>query len=242
MPGNCAIIVAAGKGKRMGLDFNKQFIDLEGKPVLFHTIRAFQISPVIDSIIIVAAQNERKYIENQIVKKYSLKKVIKIVAGGKRRQDSVYSGLVQAKGSEIVLIHDGARPFVDETMIEDGIRFARLYGASAPGTFPKDTIKKIGKDNFSDGTINRSELFCIQTPQCFKYDIIMDCHNKLSNDNVEITDDTSAVEMYGHKVYLYNGSYSNIKITTPSDIVLAKMIFESVNNSYKDIRKNVQEY
>ena len=123
--------------------------------------------------------------------------------------------------ADIVLIHDGARPFISERIIEEGIKYANIYGAAAPGVTPKDTIKVKSKDNVSVDTPDRNTLVAVQTPQCFKYDEIYQCHRKVKEENAIVTDDTSVVERYGHKVYLYEGDYTNIKITTPEDLILA---------------------
>lgn len=225
---NCAIIVAAGKGTRMNSKINKQFLELREKPVLYYTLKAFEDNEFIDSIILVLAKNEIEYCKKNVLDKYKIKKVIKIVQGGHTRQHSVVNGLLAAKGSDIVLIHDGARPFVDNSIIEKGIKYAELYEACACGVNPKDTIKVRGTDNFSIDTLKREDLFSVQTPQCFKYDLILNTHQKALKDKFQATDDTSIVERYHHKVYLYEGSYNNIKITTPEDLIIGEKILENI--------------
>ena len=228
MSKNYAIIVAAGKGKRMGTDINKQFLNIKDKPVIYHTLKIFADSKAIDGIIIVCADNEIEYCKNEIVKKYQIDKVLKIVSGGKERQNSVYNGINALDSCEIVLIHDGARPFVNNRIIEEGIKYAREYGACACGVVPKDTIKIRDIKGFSASTLNRNELFSVQTPQCFRYDLILECHRKLNRDKVNVTDDTAVVNYYGNQVYLYEGSYDNIKITTPEDLYMAERIIERI--------------
>lgn len=223
---NSVIILAGGKGKRMGGEVSKQFIQVKKKPILYYTIRRFQECKEIDNIILVLPKDEIEYCKKEVIEKYSLK-VDKIVSGGKERQDSVYNGLKEVKNSEIVLIHDGARPFVNKRIIEDGIRFARKYGAAAPGVMPKDTVKIKDESSFSKSTPNRENLVAIQTPQIFKKEIICSCHEKIKNENINVTDDTMVVEFYGEKVYLYNGDYTNIKITTPEDLILAEYLCQS---------------
>lgn len=225
---NCAIIVAAGKGTRMNSKINKQFLELKGKPVLYYTLKVFEDNEFIDSIILVLSKNEIEYCKKNVLDKYKIKKVIKVVQGGPTRQNSVVNGLLAAKGSDIVLIHDGARPFVNDEMIEKGIKYAETYEACACGVNPKDTIKVRGRDNFAIDTLKREELFSVQTPQCFKYDLILNTHQKALKDKFQATDDTSIVEMYNHKVYLYEGSYSNIKITTPDDLIIGEKILENI--------------
>lgn len=218
----CAIVAAAGKGKRMGKGFNKLFIKIKDKPILYYTLKKLSDSSFIDEIVLSASQSEIEYCQNEIVKKYNFDKVKCIIPGGEERQESVFNALKAVKDCDIVLIHDGARPFIDEKIIKDGVFYADKYGASACGVRPKDTIKLIGSDGYSCGTLDRDKLFCIQTPQCFKYDIILNCHKAAKLQKKKFTDDTSLVENSGYNVFLYEGSYDNIKITTPVDITVAE--------------------
>ncbi|SKA77880.1 2-C-methyl-D-erythritol 4-phosphate cytidylyltransferase [Clostridium sp. USBA 49] len=222
----CAIIVAAGKGKRMGTNINKQFLKLKDKPILYYTLMAFQNCNLIDSIILVTSEKEAEYCKNEIIKKYNINKVSAVVYGGEERQHSVYNGLKAASEYDIVLIHDGARPFVDNKNILEGIKYAEKFGAAACGVKVKDTIKIIDENNFSKETLDRDKLFAVQTPQCFKYDIIFNCHKKAAEYNIKFTDDTSIAEYFGNKVYFYEGSYNNIKITTPEDLIIGEKILE----------------
>ena len=179
----------------------------------------------IDNIIVVLPEDEVKYFKENILKKYELR-INKIVIGGKERQDSVYNALKSLKNSstDIVLIHDGARPFISERIINEGIKFAEIYGAAAPGVMPKDTIKVKNEKNFSVDTPNRANLVSIQTPQVFKFDEILECHEKIRYNGEKVTDDTMVVEKYGYSVYLYDGEYTNIKVTTPEDLILAERL------------------
>lgn len=226
---NCALVVAGGKGTRMGENINKLFLKLKDEPILAHTLKVFENSYLIDNIVLVAAKEEIKYCESEIILKYNIKKLQKIVAGGNERQQSVLNGLNAIESSDIVLIHDGARPFVSEKIIRDGIKYAELYGACACGVEPKDTIKIKSIDGFSKATPNRSELFCVQTPQCFKLELIKNSHRELSDKKITVTDDTMVAELAGHKVYLYEGSYSNIKMTTPEDLIIGEKILEHID-------------
>lgn len=223
----CVIIVAAGKGKRMGSTISKQYLNIKGKPLLFYTLMTFSKCNLIDDIILVTGENEIDYCKTEIVEKYGISKVSQIVKGGDQRQNSVLNGLLAVKGSDIVLIHDGARPFVDYVIIKEGIKFAKLYGACACGVTPKDTIKEKNYEGFVVDTLDRSFLVNVQTPQCFKYDLILDCHKRLLEEGKYVTDDTMVVERYGHKVFLYEGSYNNIKITTPEDLIIGEKIIDS---------------
>ncbi len=218
-----AIVVAGGKGKRMGTVQSKQYLNLNGKPILYYTIKSFLDCNLVDNIILVVPYHEIDYCKMEILEKNSLK-VNKIIAGGDERYDSVYNGLIEAKGSDIVLIHDGVRPFVSKETIENAIKYAEEYGAAAPGVMPKDTIKIIDNNRFSIDTPNRSHLISVQTPQAFKFDLIYDCHKKIKNENVNITDDTMVAEYFGNKVYIYQGEYTNIKITTPEDLIIGEYL------------------
>ena len=218
-----AIVLAGGRGKRMNYHKSKQFIEIKGKPVLVYTLEKFIYNKSIDEVILVLQEDEVDYCKKEVLQKYSLK-VDRIVIGGKERQDSVFNALEAMEKANIVLIHDGARPFISEKIIEEGIKYANIYGAAAPGVTPKDTIKIKNEDNISVDTPDRNTLVAVQTPQCFKYDEIYQCHRKIKEENAIVTDDTSVVERYGHKVYLYEGDYTNIKITTPEDLILAERL------------------
>lgn len=218
-----AIVLAGGRGKRMNYHKSKQFIEIKGKPVLVYTLEKFIYNKSIDEVILVLPEDEVDYCKKEVLQRYSLK-VDRIVIGGKERQDSVFNALEAMEKADIVLIHDGARPFINEKIIEEGIKYANIYGAAAPGVTPKDTIKVKNEDNISVDTPDRNTLVAVQTPQCFKYDEIYQCHRKIKEENAIVTDDTSVVERYGHKVYLYEGDYTNIKITTPEDLILAERL------------------
>ena len=208
-----AIILAGGKGKRMGASVSKQFIELKGKPIIYYTIKKFEENKNIDNIVVVLPPDEVSYFKEEILKKYSLK-IDKIVLGGTERQDSVYNALKSIADTEtdIVLIHDGARPFISNRIINDGIKYANEYGAAAPGVMPKDTIKVKNENNFSINTPDRSSLVAIQTPQVFKYKEILKCHEKVKVNKEVVTDDTMVVEKYGYKVYLMRENIQTLKL------------------------------
>ena len=220
-----AIILAGGKGKRMGAPVSKQFIEIKGKPIIYYTIKKFSENKKIDNIVVVLSKDEVGYFKENILEKYNLK-VDNIVIGGTERQDSVYNGLksLEDTNTDIVLIHDGARPFISDRIIDDGIKFAQVYGACAPGVMPKDTIKIKNESNFSVSTPDRGSLVAIQTPQVFKFNEILECHEKIRYNGEKVTDDTMVVEKYGYSVYLYDGEYTNIKVTTPEDLILAERL------------------
>ena len=230
MSRNCAIILAAGKGRRMGKSINKQYLNINERPILYYNLKAFSQSSCIDEIIVVAADGEMDYCREEIIMKYNFLKVKNVVIGGKERQHSVLNGLNCVSNCDIVLIHDGARPFINESIISSAVIYANLYGAAACGVMPKDTIKIRDSSGFSIETLNRDMLFCVQTPQAFKYDLILDCHRRINEEGIKVTDDTMVVERYGNKVYLYDGSYDNIKMTTVEDLEIGRQILEKVND------------
>ncbi|MFO7295383.1 MAG: 2-C-methyl-D-erythritol 4-phosphate cytidylyltransferase [Caldicoprobacter sp.] len=222
---NYAIVVAAGQGKRMGTDVSKQYLLLDDKPVVVHALRAFDEQPAIEAIVLVVAPSDVKRVKDSIVSEYEFKKPVLVVEGGQERQQSVYNGL-KALGElgdvDIVVIHDGVRPFVTEQMIQDSILAADRYGAAVVGVPVKDTIKKVDDEQFVICTPQRSQLWLVQTPQAFKYRLIWEAHEKAVQDGFCGTDDAVLVERLGHPVKMVMGSYCNIKITTREDLILAR--------------------
>lgn len=219
------VIVAAGRGRRMGSDMNKQYLQLNGKEVLAHTIEQFERCSTIDEIIIVTGKDEIEYCTQHIWKKYGFSKIKDIVAGGKQRQDSVYNGLLKvSKQTQIVLIHDGARPLVKVEQIKESIKVAVEVGACVVGVPIKDTIKICDNNQFVIQTPLRNTLWVVQTPQAFRYDWIMRAHQEGLKNNLVVTDDAMMIEALGYPVKIIEGRYDNIKITTPEDLAIAKSI------------------
>lgn len=225
-----AIVLAAGRGKRMQSDVAKQYLLVRNKPVLYYSLKAFQDS-LVDEIILVTAESEIAYCKDEIVEKYEFSKVSQIVAGGKERYHSVHNGLKACKDVDIVLIHDGARPFVDDAIIARNINMVKEYGACVTGMPVKDTIKISDAEGFVQETPRRDLIWAIQTPQTFRYDLIRNAYDTfLNNEEVNcksynVTDDAMVAELFGGlKVKLVEGSYNNVKITTPEDMVLAEAI------------------
>lgn len=229
-----AIILAAGQGKRMGTATAKQYLLLNGKPVLYYSLKAFQDSAV-DELVVVTGAGEQEYVNREIIEKYGFTKVKHIVEGGRERYISVYKGLCAVKdaGQETqhyCLIHDGARPFVTPKIIRQAIEAAQLHGACVVGMPVKDTIKLADKNGFANETPKRSLVWMIQTPQVFErgliqaaYDELIDREKELLERGQQITDDASVVELFSEcKVKLVEGSYENIKITTPEDLKIAE--------------------
>lgn len=232
-----AIIAAAGMSNRMGSKVNKQFINIGNEPVLAHTLRKFESSSYIDEIILIAKESEVEYCRKEIVKKFGFKKVRKIIKGGKERQDSIYNGILALnERADIVLTHDGARPFVKVENIEDGIKGVIEHDACVIGVPVKDTIKVV--DNLSDvhHTPNRSFVWAAQTPQCFWRSIIQTGYEYAIDEEIVGTDDSSLVEKAGYDVKMIMGSYDNIKITTPEDLIIAESLL-SINKD-SDFREN----
>lgn len=232
-----AIIAAAGMSNRMGSKVNKQFINIGNEPVLAHTLRKFESSSYIDEIILIAKESEVEYCRKEIVKKFGFKKVRKIIKGGKERQDSIYNGILALnERADIVLTHDGARPFVKVENIEDGIKGVIEHDACVIGVPVKDTIKVV--DNLSDvhHTPNRSFVWAAQTPQCFWRSIIQTGYEYAIDEEIVGTDDSSLVEKAGYDVKMVMGSYDNIKITTPEDLIIAESLL-SINRD-SDFREN----
>jgi 2-C-methyl-D-erythritol 4-phosphate cytidylyltransferase len=227
------IIAAAGMSNRMGSKINKQFIFINNKPILVHTLEKFEECSYIDEIILVAKEDEVDYCRKEIVKKYNFNKVSKIIRGGKERQDSVYNGILALnEKTNIVLSHDGARPFVKIENIIDGIKGASKYGACVVGVPVKDTIKVVGSSDEIAETPKRDMLWAAQTPQCFKKEIIQEGYRKAIEDGYIGTDDSGLVERMGIDVKMIMGSYENIKITTPEDLILAESILKDMDNIY----------
>lgn len=220
-----AIIVAGGKGTRMNMEKSKQYIEICGVPVLARTLRAFEDCDYIDEIIVVVNSEDMFYCKQNIVEEYEISKVKVLAAGGAQRQNSVYNGLCEVSGNaDIVVIHDGARPFVSEQTIIDCIEAAVEYGVSTAAVPVKDTIKSADEEGFVDKTLERSVLWSIQTPQAFEYGIIKKAHDKARTDGFMGTDDTVLSERLGIRTRLVMGSYENIKITTREDLLFGEAI------------------
>ena len=230
-----AIVLAAGSGRRMGADVPKQYLPLAGKPVMVHSLETFEKSPV-KGIVLVVAPGEVEYCRREIVEKYHISKVISIVEGGEERYDSVYRGLLAAK-SDYVLIHDCARAFLTQNIISRAIDSVIAYKACVVGMPVKDTIKISDRDGYVSDTPDRSLMWSVQTPQCFAYDVILEAYEKLQHtDKTGVTDDAMVVEQMLHvPVKLIEGSYDNIKVTTPEDLVLGEQILSNSKNIIKRI-------
>jgi 2-C-methyl-D-erythritol 4-phosphate cytidylyltransferase len=222
-----AVIVSAGKGHRFMEGKKKQFHFLGGKPVLAHTLDKFETCPLIRSILLVVGQEDMDYCLKEVIEKYKFQKVSQIVPGGKQRQESVKNGIdALQKDADIVAIHDGVRPFVTKAMIEDSIHSAVRYGAVVLAMPVKETIKMSNPDGTVLKTLDRESLWQIQTPQTFQVNIIKEAYYRATENGLMGTDDSSLVERLGVKVHILPGSYTNIKITTPEDLLLANLFLK----------------
>ena len=223
--GRCtAIVLAAGQGKRMHSKIQKQFLEIGGKPILYYSMECFQKSPLIQDIILVTGEDMISYCHSEIVEKYGFTKVCKVTAGGKERYDSVYAGLLCCQDTDYVYIHDGARPFVTEEMIQRGYEAVKRTNACIMGMPSKDTVKLADPSGYIKETPDRKIVWNIQTPQIFSYDLIRGAYESIrKKDMSNVTDDAMVVEQEtGTKILLVEGSYQNIKITTPEDLAVAE--------------------
>lgn len=224
-----AIVLSAGKGTRMKTNVAKQYLELNGKPVLYYSLKAFEES-LVDEIVVVAGKNDMAYVKDQIVNKFGFNKVVSVVSGGEYRFSSVYNGLRALKeNTECVFIHDGARPLVTAEMIEhlyNAVKDKMAVIAAAPA---KDTVKVVDSDGKVLSTPSRDSLVMVQTPQVFEYNLVKTAYDKLmASGNTDVTDDAMVVELYADaEVYSVNTGYGNIKITTPEDMFIAEKLLES---------------
>lgn len=208
----------------MNSKIQKQFLEIQGRPVLYYSLKCFQESPLISEIILVTGNDVISYCKEQIVDKFSFTKVSKVIAGGKERYDSVYAGLLACSDSQYVFIHDGARPFITGDILERGFSGAKETGACVVGMPSKDTVKLANQEGCVEATPERSRVWTIQTPQIFSYPLIRGAHESIRQKDMQgITDDAMVIEQEtGAKIRLVEGSYQNIKITTPEDLAVAE--------------------
>ena len=216
-----AVIVAAGESQRMG-GIDKVLAPLGGKPILVRVTRAFQECQLVNQIVVVVSK-EKKEQCRQLLPEEEWSKVSDVCAGGRRRQDSVAAGLSRLNRCDWVVIHDGARPLVTVDLVKRGLEAARETGAAVAAVPVTDTIKVAGDDRIVHQTPLRQNLWAVQTPQVFRFDIITEAYQRANGD---VTDDASLVEQLGYKVRLYMGSYDNIKVTNTQDLALAEILWQ----------------
>ena len=243
-----AIVLAAGRGKRMNSAVAKQYLLLQDKPILYYALKQFEDS-FIDDIILVTGADDITFCKEEIVEKYGFSKVRQVVAGGKERYHSVHQGLLAVSklladdtGNGIedacIYIHDGARPFINEEILIRASESVMKYGSGVVGMPVKDTIKIADEQGFAVSTPKRSLVWQVQTPQCFLYSVIMPAYTKLMEEEalllergITITDDAMVTELLtGNQVKLVEGSYENIKITTPEDLMVADSFLKKFNS------------
>lgn len=223
---NIAIIPAAGIGSRMHADRAKQMLELGGVPLLVHTLRRFEACDAIDQVVLVLQPNLTSDVLS-LMSKHSLKKIVRVVAGGAERQDSVYRGLqvIREESAGIIVVHDAVRPFIRPAEIGAVIERAEKKGAAILALHATDTLKQVKKSTIRR-TLDRSLMYHAQTPQAFRYAILREAYEKAQSDGFRATDDAQLVERTHHKVSVVEGSQLNIKITRPFDLKLAEVIYK----------------
>ncbi len=220
-----AIIPAAGSGKRMNHELPKQYLPLGGKPIIAHSLLTLQNIQDIEEIFVAVSAAGEEFCRKQVIEKFNISKVCKIIIGGESRQDSVYNALMgMENGFDIVLVHDAARPFLDIGITTSIIKYAGRFGASIAASPIRDTVKIAKPHGFVERTVPRENLLSVQTPQAFKYDLLIEAHKKAREGGFVGTDDAEIVEKLGKPVYVVESPSSNIKITTPEDLILAEAI------------------
>ena len=222
------IIPAAGCGRRMG-DVKKPYLDLAGKPILAHTLKVFQQCSLVDEIVVVVAAGDENECVRNVIIPHGVDRVDQVVAGGETRQESVFNGLQKVSpDTDMVVVHDCARPFVTEDMIKNTLEAASDCGAATVAIPVKDTIKEADDEGFVVNTLDRRRLWSIQTPQAFRYDLLLQAHLHARENNIQVTDDASLIEeLDDHRVKLVMGTSENIKITIPGDLAIAEAILGS---------------
>lgn len=225
---NVAIITAGGSGKRINSRLPKQYLPVGGSPLLVHTIEVFQRSPLIHDILLVVPPEDVHRVRSRFVEPHGFFKVSRVLGGGCERQDSVKNGLdALGEDCDIVLIHDGVRPFVSGRLIRLVIREAAAHGAATAGVPVKETVKRVDGEGCVLETVDRRALWLAQTPQAFRRAVILEAHRRACRDHFCGTDDAALVERMGHPVRMVPATYENIKITTREDLLLAEFLIEA---------------
>jgi 2-C-methyl-D-erythritol 4-phosphate cytidylyltransferase len=223
-----ALVPAAGFGLRMGGSTRKQFRLLGGVPLVVHSLRVFQASPVVDAVVLAVPRADLAYCQSDVVEAHGLTKVIKVVAGGQERQESVRNALAVVEGEcEIVVVHDAVRPFLTEAMLTEVVAAAREKGAAIIALPMRDTVKEVGTDYLIERTVDRRSLWLAQTPQAFRRDWLQEAHRSAQMQGVAGTDDAYLLERMGRPVRVVEGSGENIKVTRPEDMIIGEAILSS---------------
>ncbi len=225
-----AVIPAAGRGKRLGGNVKKQFLTLCDLPIAVHTLTAFQNSPLIDEIICIASKEDLSLFES-LVSDHSLTKVARILPGGERRQDSVWAGIsylgTQSDLNDLVVVHDGVRPLITSRLIEKVIEAAREEGGAVAALPVTDSLKKVSSDKMILKSLPRESIWAMQTPQVFRLGILMEAYRSAAREGLEATDEAMLVERLGLPIRCVEGSFENIKITTPPDLEIAEVLLRA---------------
>ena len=224
-----AVIVAAGRSTRMG-GVDKTFAPILGVPLVAHTLDRFESSPLVDEIVLVLAEDSLDR-GRKLVQERGYRKVAHVCSGSRRRQDSVRNGLEQLSACDWVIVHDGARPCLDEAMLQRGLAAAADCGSAVAGVPVKDTIKLVSPDQMVSETLDRSRLWATQTPQVFRYGLLLEAHRAWTENAAgDVTDDAAMVEALGHPVKMFRGSDQNIKVTAAEDLVIAGEFLRAVSS------------
>lgn len=222
-----ALVPAAGAGRRVGGEIPKQFRALKGKPLLAHTLQRLQECPLIDAIYPIVQREEVAYCQREVVVPYGLEKVVEVVAGGPERQDSVYEGFCRLRGRpDLVLIHDGVRPFVSPRLLRETLRAAEVCGAAVAALPCADTIKEVDETGLVCRTLDRRRLWQVQTPQAFRLPLLKEALEKAVAEGFWGTDEASLVERVGYPVRVISGEPYNLKVTLPEDLQMAEWLLE----------------
>lgn len=241
-----AIIAAAGLGKRFGEGLRKQFQPLSGKPLIVYSIERFEEFKLINEIILVVPKDSINYCQREIKDKFQFKKITKIIPGGKERQQSVKMGFNSVSSeTDVVVVHDGVRPFVTARMIDEVVKESLNTGGAITAIPVKDTVKKSSTKNHVERTLSRDALWLAQTPQAFQYNVLKSAYEKTENDGFLGADESSLVERIGIRVTLVAGSQTNIKITTKEDLLLGELVFKErtrlLDNDQYDHGENITQ-
>lgn len=227
-----AIVLAAGQGKRMGTKVQKQYLEIGGRPMLSYSLNVFQESPLIDEILLVVGKGQEAYCREMIPDLDSFSKISGLIEGGKERYHSVWNALQKVKDQGYVFIHDGARPFINQEILQRAYEAVVKYKACVVGMPVKDTIKLADENECVADTPERNKVWMVQTPQVFETALVKDAYFRLMRENyAQVTDDAMVVEkMTEHPVKLVAGSYENIKVTTPEDLEIAEVFVKRDGN------------
>jgi 2-C-methyl-D-erythritol 4-phosphate cytidylyltransferase len=218
------IVVAAGSGSRMGSAMKKQYLPLDGAPILVRTLQTLAACPTVDRIVLVVAGDDRQFV-TELIEAYHLHKIGDVVTGGNERQDSVRNGIAALlHDTEVAAVHDAARPLVTPDEVEAVLTAAKLFGAATLGVPVKDTIKRVDQGQVRE-TLQRSDLWAVHTPQAFRCELLAEAHMRAWEQGYFGTDDASLVEWAGYPVTMVEGRYSNLKVTTPEDLVIAEALW-----------------